>query len=67
MNTEIHSAQRAAWEKGWNECLLDIYVFLTGSPQVFDLDTEHLALIESMVHQVNERGGRLRDVTESND
>lgn len=65
MNTEVHTAQRASWEKGYRECLLDMYVFLTGSPQIFDLDTTHLALIESMVHQVNVKGGRLFDVTES--
>lgn len=66
MNTETHAAQRTAWDKGYREALLDIYVFLTGSPQVFDLDTDHLTLIESMVAQVNVKGGRLLDVTDSN-
>lgn len=64
MNTETHAAQRSAWDKGYRECLLDMYVFLTGSPQIFDLDTEHLMLIESMVNQVNTKGGRLLDVTD---
>lgn len=66
MNTETHPAQRAAWAKGYNEALLDMYVFLTGSPQIFDLDTDHLTLIEAMVAQVNTKGGRLADITESN-
>lgn len=64
MNTEVHQAQRVAWEKGYREALLDMYVFLTGSPQIFDLEAEHLSLIENMVAQVNTKGGRLRDVTD---
>lgn len=66
MNTEIHAAQRAAWENGYREAVVDIYVFLTGNPQVWDLDAEHRALIESMVSQVNAKGG-LMDITESAD
>jgi hypothetical protein len=59
-NTEIHAAERAAWDRGYNEALLDVYCFLTGNEQTWDLD--HLALIVNMVQQVNERPNKLQTI-----
>lgn len=61
-NTEIHAAQRAAWDKGYREALLDVYCFLTANEQVFDLDPAHLAFIENMVEQVNGRPNKLQAI-----
>jgi hypothetical protein len=60
-NPEDHAAQRAAWERGYREAVLDVYVFLTGNPQALDLDTEHFGRISAMVDAVNAKGGRLRE------
>lgn len=55
--------RRNAWEKGYREALLDVYVFLTANEQALDLDTNHLFLIENMVSAVNDHeSGRLNAV-----
>lgn len=61
-NSEIHAAQRAAWDKGYSEALLDVYCFLTANEQVFDLDPAHLAQIENMVEQVNSKSNKLQPI-----
>lgn len=64
-NTEVHAELRRIWEKGYREALLDMFVYLTGNPQTLQLDPDHLALINTMVAQVNDVGNRLLDVTDS--
>lgn len=55
--------RRNAWEKGYREALLDVYVFLTANEQADDLDPDHLVLINSMITAVNDHeGGRLSAV-----
>lgn len=57
------AARRDAWEKGYREAILDVYVFLTANEQTFDLDPSHLATIETMVGAVNDHeSGRLNAV-----
>lgn len=66
-NTEVHSNLRDVWERGYREAILDVFVFLTGNPQVHNLDTDHRRMIENMVNQVNQSSGLLLDVTDLSD
>jgi hypothetical protein len=63
-NTETHAAERAAWDRGYSEALLDVYCFLTANEQVFDLDPAHLSQIEKMVEQVNQKSSKLQAISE---
>lgn len=61
-NAETHAAERAAWDKGYREAVLDVYVFLTGNSQAHELDPEHFGLISRMVDAVNAKGKFLQEV-----
>jgi hypothetical protein len=62
-NNEQHRAQYDAYERGYKEALLDVYLFLTGSEQVLDVDLEHFNLITAMTEQVTASStGRLEAV-----
>lgn len=55
--------RRAAWDKGYREAILDVYVVLTANEQTHDLDPNHFAMIDSMTDAVNDHEtGRLNAV-----
>ena len=55
--------RREAWEKGYREAILDVYVFLTANEQADHLDPNHFLLIDNMVDAVNDHeSGRLNAV-----
>lgn len=57
------ATRREAWDKGYREAILDLYVFLTANEQTFDLDPSHLTTIETMIKAVNDHeSGRLNAV-----
>lgn len=53
MNNEIHRGEYDAWERGYREALLDVYLFLTGNDQLFDLELNRFNLIAAMTDQVS--------------
>jgi dihydrofolate reductase len=57
-----HQWEADAEERGYREAVLDMYCFLTGNEQTYDLSVGHLQLIHNMVAQVNEAGGKLQEV-----
>lgn len=57
------AARRDAWERGYREAVLDVYVFLTANDQANHLDPSHFLLIDTMIDQVNDHErGRLNAV-----
>lgn len=64
MNNETHSAQHSAWERGYNEALLDVYCFLTGNEQVLDIDPAHYQRLQAMFAQANAGNSRIVDITD---
>lgn len=52
MNNELHRAQRNAWESGYREALLDVYLFLTGDENALEIELERFNLIAAMADQV---------------
>lgn len=62
-NNETHTAQREAWERGYREALLNVYLFLTGNELALDLEPHRFDLIEAMAYQITAHSqGRLEAV-----
>lgn len=51
-NNELHQAQYDAWERGYKEALLDVYLFLTANEGVYAIDETRLDLIVAMTEQI---------------
>lgn len=65
-NNELHQAQREAYERGYKEALLDVYLFLTGDESVFDIDQFRFDLILAMTESITKTStGRLAEVKET--
>jgi hypothetical protein len=52
MNNELHRSEQDAFERGYREALLDVYLFLTGDENALDLELERFNLIAAMADQV---------------
>lgn len=63
MNNEKHTQQFDAWERGYKEALLDVYLFLTGDPQSLDIEKDRFALLGALADQITAKSsGRLAEV-----
>lgn len=61
MSNGLYTTESAIWDRGYRECLLDMYLYLTGSELILDIDPARAALIDVMVAQVNQKLARLVD------
>lgn len=62
-NNELHRSESEAWERGYREALLDVFLFLTGNDQAFDLELERFNIIAAMADQVTASStGKLQPV-----
>lgn len=62
-NNEVRADERAAWERGYKEALLDVYCFLTGNPQALDIGAGRFSLLQAMTNQITQASsGRLKEV-----
>jgi hypothetical protein len=63
MNNEAHKQQFDAWERGYKEALLDVYLFLTGDPAAMDIERERFDLLAALAEQITAKSsGRLVEV-----
>lgn len=61
-NTETHTDQKRAWESGYREALLDVYLFLTGNDLAFEIELERFNAIAAMAEQITTSSmGRLKE------
>lgn len=60
-NNETHTAQYAAWERGYSDALLDVYLYLTGNELALDVDETRFNQIAAMAEQIT-KTGRLEEI-----
>lgn len=64
-NNELHLPEHDAWERGYKDALLDVYLFLSGNEASLDIPLEKFNLIAAMADQITAAStGRLAVVEE---
>lgn len=51
-NNERHRSESEAWERGYKEALLDVYLFLTANDQALDIELDRFGTLVALVDQV---------------